>query len=91
MAEPNPVPQSAESSAEAAAVHIVYTEKPAETEEPEAYHIRTLASVLGRLVTYLYILTHIKLMKISSAAGSVLKIFSIKKVYVSTIINLCSY
>ncbi|CAK9309679.1 unnamed protein product [Citrullus colocynthis] len=28
------------------AVHIVYTEKP-HNEEPEAYHIRTLASVLG--------------------------------------------
>ncbi|XP_077241467.1 subtilisin-like protease SBT3.6 [Tasmannia lanceolata] len=28
------------------AVHIVYTERP-EGEEPEAYHIRTLASVLG--------------------------------------------
>lgn len=30
-----------------AAVHIVYTERP-QDEEPEAYHIRTLASVLGR-------------------------------------------
>lgn len=29
-----------------AAVHIVYCEKP-EGEEPEAYHVRTLASVLG--------------------------------------------
>ncbi|XP_019053208.1 PREDICTED: subtilisin-like protease SBT3.17 [Nelumbo nucifera] len=29
-----------------AAVHIVYTEKP-EGEEPEAFHIKTLASVLG--------------------------------------------
>ncbi|KAK9111842.1 hypothetical protein Scep_019361 [Stephania cephalantha] len=29
-----------------AEVHIVYTEKP-EGEEPEAYHVRTLASVLG--------------------------------------------
>lgn len=29
------------------AVHIVYTEKP-EGEDPEAYHIRTLASILGR-------------------------------------------
>lgn len=37
---PVPVPQS-ESS-----VHIVYTEKP-DGEEPESYHIRTLASVLG--------------------------------------------
>ena len=31
------------------AVHIVYTERP-HNEEPEAYHIRTLASVLGRSV-----------------------------------------
>lgn len=31
------------------AVHIVYTEKPRD-EEPEAYHIRTLVSVLGRFV-----------------------------------------
>ncbi|CAI0391887.1 unnamed protein product [Linum tenue] len=30
-----------------AAVHIVYTERPEGNEEPEAYHIRTLASVLG--------------------------------------------
>lgn len=30
------------------AVHIVYTEQPGEGEEPEAYHLRTLASVLGR-------------------------------------------
>ncbi|GFZ09771.1 hypothetical protein Acr_21g0003700 [Actinidia rufa] len=29
-----------------ASVHIIYTEKP-ENEEPEAYHIRTLASVVG--------------------------------------------
>ncbi|KAL5711339.1 hypothetical protein ACHQM5_021804 [Ranunculus cassubicifolius] len=29
-----------------AAVHIIYCEKP-EGEEPEAYHIRTLTSVLG--------------------------------------------
>lgn len=32
--------------AEEARVHIVYTELP--EEEPEAYHIRTLTSVLGR-------------------------------------------
>uniref|UniRef100_A0A1D1XUI7 Subtilisin-like protease n=1 Tax=Anthurium amnicola TaxID=1678845 RepID=A0A1D1XUI7_9ARAE len=31
---------------EDAAVHIVYTERP-EDDEPEAYHVRTLASVLG--------------------------------------------
>ncbi|KAL5558460.1 hypothetical protein UlMin_034671 [Ulmus minor] len=45
MAESSPtpvVPSSSES-----AVHIVYTERPQENEEPEAYHIRTLASVLG--------------------------------------------
>nr|ACU19082.1 unknown [Glycine max] len=30
----------------APAVHIVYTERP-QNEEPEAYHIRTLTSVLG--------------------------------------------
>ncbi|KAK9271420.1 hypothetical protein L1049_027010 [Liquidambar formosana] len=36
-------PKSADSSS---AVHIIYTEKP-EGEEPEAFHIRTLASVLG--------------------------------------------
>ncbi|XP_017981060.1 PREDICTED: subtilisin-like protease SBT3.17 [Theobroma cacao] len=34
------------SSSSAAAVHIVYTEKP-QDEQPEAYHIRTLSSVLG--------------------------------------------
>ncbi|XP_022718244.1 subtilisin-like protease SBT3.17 [Durio zibethinus] len=33
-------------SSSSAAVHIVYTEKP-QDEQPEAYHIRTLASVLG--------------------------------------------
>ncbi|XVF30012.1 hypothetical protein REPUB_Repub16aG0020600 [Reevesia pubescens] len=33
-------------SSSSSAVHIVYTEKP-QDEEPEAYHIRTLASVLG--------------------------------------------
>ncbi|XP_021287512.1 subtilisin-like protease SBT3.17 [Herrania umbratica] len=37
---------SLSSSPSAAAVHIVYTEKP-QDEQPEAYHIRTLASVLG--------------------------------------------
>ncbi|RWR85472.1 subtilisin-like protein protease SBT3.17 [Cinnamomum micranthum f. kanehirae] len=29
------------------AVHIVYTERPQGEEEPEAFHVRTLASVLG--------------------------------------------
>ncbi|KAL9379810.1 hypothetical protein Peur_028292 [Populus x canadensis] len=37
------VPSTADSSK---SVQIVYTEKP-QDEEPEAYHIRTLASVLG--------------------------------------------
>ena len=36
-------------SGQSTAVHIVYTERP-HNEEPEAYHIRTLASVLGRFV-----------------------------------------
>ena len=39
-------PESAAASSETA-VHIVYTERPLENEEPESYHIRTLASVLG--------------------------------------------
>ncbi|KAM6547307.1 hypothetical protein CsatB_018983 [Cannabis sativa] len=42
--------QSSASTATAepeSAVHIVYTEQPQNNEEPEAYHIRTLASVLG--------------------------------------------
>ncbi|XWS15399.1 hypothetical protein CRYUN_Cryun35bG0094000 [Craigia yunnanensis] len=34
------------SKSSSSAVHIVYTEKPLD-EQPEAYHIRTLASVLG--------------------------------------------
>ncbi|XP_024446872.1 uncharacterized protein LOC7467421 isoform X1 [Populus trichocarpa] len=40
------VPSTADSSS-TASVQIVYTERP-QDEEPEAYHIRTLASVLGR-------------------------------------------
>ncbi|CAK7323559.1 unnamed protein product [Dovyalis caffra] len=39
------VPSTADSS-KPASVQIVYTERP-QDEEPEAYHIRTLASVLG--------------------------------------------
>ncbi|XP_011001784.1 PREDICTED: subtilisin-like protease SBT3.3 isoform X2 [Populus euphratica] len=39
------VPSTADSSS-TASVQIVYTERP-QDEEPEAYHIRTLASVLG--------------------------------------------
>ncbi|RYR36581.1 hypothetical protein Ahy_A09g041548 [Arachis hypogaea] len=34
--------------ADSAAVHIVYTEQP-HGEEPEAFHIRTLSAVLGRV------------------------------------------
>lgn len=34
-------------SSSSAAVHIIYTEKPL-NEEPEAFHLRTLSSVLGR-------------------------------------------
>ncbi|GAV73959.1 Inhibitor_I9 domain-containing protein [Cephalotus follicularis] len=38
--------ESVNKSSSESAVHIIYTEKP-QDEEPEAYHIRTLASVLG--------------------------------------------
>lgn len=48
-------PKSVASSSESA-VHIVYTERPLENEEPEAYHIRTLASILGRSVCFLSLL-----------------------------------
>lgn len=41
-------PKSVAASSSETAVHIVYTERPLENEEPESYHIRTLASVLGR-------------------------------------------
>ncbi|XP_065848112.1 subtilisin-like protease SBT3.11 [Euphorbia lathyris] len=44
MAESVPVNPPADSSS--AAVHIVYTERPTD-EEPEAYHLRTLSSLLG--------------------------------------------
>ncbi|XP_050382891.1 subtilisin-like protease SBT3.17 [Argentina anserina] len=40
-------PLDSATSASESAVHIVYTERPHENEEAEAYHIRTLASVLG--------------------------------------------
>lgn len=40
-------PKSVAASSSETAVHIVYTERPLENEEPESYHIRTLASVLG--------------------------------------------
>ena len=38
-------------SSSSAAVHIIYTEKPL-NEEPEAFHLRTLSSVLGRSVWF---------------------------------------
>ncbi|CAK9309677.1 unnamed protein product [Citrullus colocynthis] len=38
--------QSTDSNSASPAVHIVYMERPRD-EEPEAYHIRTLTSVLG--------------------------------------------
>ncbi|KAB5534133.1 hypothetical protein DKX38_017219 [Salix brachista] len=43
------VPSMADSSS-AASVQIVYTKRP-QDEEPEAYHIRTLASILGKYCT----------------------------------------
>ncbi|KAE8693515.1 hypothetical protein F3Y22_tig00110809pilonHSYRG00069 [Hibiscus syriacus] len=45
MAESADVTKSSLSSS-AAAVHIIYTEKP-QDEQPEAYYLRTLASILG--------------------------------------------
>ncbi|GMI85123.1 Subtilisin Propeptide-Like Inhibitor 1 [Hibiscus trionum] len=44
MAESEAATKSASSSP--ATVHIIYTEKPRD-EQPEAYHLQTLASVLG--------------------------------------------
>lgn len=41
-------PKPGDSSADKATVHIVYTEQPKNDEEAEAFHIRTLASVVGR-------------------------------------------
>ena len=50
--ESSPKPTTAASSSPPeTAVHIVYTEQPQNNEEPEAYHIRTLASVLGRFLS----------------------------------------
>ncbi|KAK9906234.1 hypothetical protein M0R45_031197 [Rubus argutus] len=46
MADSAPNSNSGSSSPKSA-VQIVYTERPQQNEEPEAYHIRTLASVLG--------------------------------------------
>ncbi|KAM6598512.1 hypothetical protein CsatA_018121 [Cannabis sativa] len=36
-----------ENSSSSSSIHIVYTEKPQNNEEPKAYHIGILASVLG--------------------------------------------
>lgn len=41
-----------------ASVHIVYTERPQGVEEPEALHVRTLASVLGRSIANLGFFSH---------------------------------
>ncbi|GER30773.1 peptidase [Striga asiatica] len=47
-------------SSSKAEVHIVYTERVSEGQEPEAYHIKTLASVVGsedaakRALLYIY-------------------------------------
>ncbi|CAA2988289.1 subtilisin-like protease SBT3.15 [Olea europaea var. sylvestris] len=40
------IAMAADSSSSEAKVHIVYTERP-EGQEPEAYHIKTLSSILG--------------------------------------------
>lgn len=40
-----------DSSSSSPTVHIIYTEKPID-EEPEAFHLRTLGSVLGRSVWF---------------------------------------
>lgn len=45
MAEP-----TGKSATSEAKVHIIYTEKPTNNEEPKAYHLRTLSSALGRSV-----------------------------------------
>lgn len=49
MAErvPETKPDQSSSSSSESAVHIVYMERPQDM-EPEAFHIQTLASVLGR-------------------------------------------
>ncbi|KAJ7969695.1 Subtilisin-like protease [Quillaja saponaria] len=39
-------PKPTDSTTASSAVHIIYTEKP-QDQEPEAYHIKTLAAVLG--------------------------------------------
>ncbi|KAE8646172.1 subtilisin-like protease SBT3.17 [Cucumis sativus] len=43
---PSPMAQSTRCNSDSPAVQIVYVEKPRD-EQPEAYHIRILASVLG--------------------------------------------
>lgn len=50
MAErvPEKKPDQSSSSESESTVHIVYVERPQDM-EPEAFHIQTLASVLGRL------------------------------------------
>ena len=46
--EKKPDQSSSSSSESESTVHIVYVERPQDM-EPEAFHIQTLASVLGRL------------------------------------------
>lgn len=43
--------QTSSTASSRPAVHIVYTETPRD-EDPKDFHIRTLASVLGRFVSY---------------------------------------
>ncbi|CAN1301945.1 hypothetical protein LINPERPRIM_LOCUS25217 [Linum perenne] len=51
MADSTPSVVHPASSSADAAVHIVYTERPDGNEQPEAFHIRTLTSVLGSYKT----------------------------------------
>ncbi|KAK7279010.1 hypothetical protein RJT34_24051 [Clitoria ternatea] len=46
MSDSNAKPLDQHATSSDPAVHIIYTERP-QNEEPEAYHIRTLSSVLG--------------------------------------------
>ncbi|KAE8733472.1 Pectinesterase [Hibiscus syriacus] len=46
LSSSSPKPKPKPEVGAGAAVHIIYTEKP-QDEQPEAYHLRTLASVLG--------------------------------------------
>ncbi|XP_004303176.1 PREDICTED: xylem serine proteinase 1-like isoform 1 [Fragaria vesca subsp. vesca] len=65
-------PLNPASSASESAVHIVYTEKPQQNEEPEAYHIRTLASVLVRRLPRTLWFTVTRLLPVDSLPSSLL-------------------